>query len=182
MLQLEFDKTDVKLLNFNPRAELHGEDKKLAADLKIEAGVTADVLAEFHPSLRAFLFNKDSLDLAEGEAMRFSRLGLPLTWDDEMTGAKFSIHYGVGSSKPLVLGDVTVNQFRIEPRNGGSVLLTLRVQCHPTPKQAGDLADLIGSTINISLEPMELAEIGEAPATPKKTDKADKEPAQAGLH
>lgn len=159
MLRLEFTEVDVKLLDFNPRVELHGEDRKLAGDLQCEAACTADVLAHFNPDLRALLFNKDSLDLANGEAVRLPKLKA-LKWDDEMTGATFSLHHGIGA--PTVFGDVSVNQFRIEPRNGGTVMLAFRVQLHPEEAQAGQLAALIQSTINVSVAPAELPTMAEA--------------------
>ena len=47
-----------KLVNVNPRAELHGADKKLAVDLKFEIKVSNDVLSEFDPSLKGSLYKK----------------------------------------------------------------------------------------------------------------------------
>jgi len=47
-----------KLTNVNPRAELHGQDKKLAVDLKFEIKVSNDVLSEFDPSLKGSLYKK----------------------------------------------------------------------------------------------------------------------------
>jgi hypothetical protein len=40
-----------KLTNVNPRAELHGQDKKLAVDLKFEVKTSNDVLSEFDSSV-----------------------------------------------------------------------------------------------------------------------------------
>ena len=47
-----------KLTNVNPRAELHGQDKKLAVDLKFEIKVSNDVLSEFDASLKGSLYKK----------------------------------------------------------------------------------------------------------------------------
>lgn len=45
-----------QFLNFNLRAEKHGDESVPGADLKISIVTSNDILAEFHPSLKAMLF------------------------------------------------------------------------------------------------------------------------------
>ena len=45
-----------KLTSVNPRAEIHGTDHVMAADLKFEIKVGNDVLSEFDPSLKSSLY------------------------------------------------------------------------------------------------------------------------------
>ena len=47
-----------KLTSVNPRAEIHGTDHVMAADLKFEIKVGNDVLSEFDPSLKSSLYKK----------------------------------------------------------------------------------------------------------------------------
>ena len=156
----------VRLASFNTRAEIHGENPKPAADLKIEAALANDVLAEFHPSLKSFLYHYD--DGRQGDLvaaaqkhdkhwmppLRIPQLG-PLKWNEEITGAKVTVHYGTGSKSDIVLSTCNVNGFQIEPQEGGTVVLTMRVQAHPDEKQFGKLCTMIGTDINVSIDPPE---------------------------
>jgi hypothetical protein len=160
MLRLELTNVPAFLANFNPRAEKNGEETRPAADLALQVNIAAsDVLPYFAPTLNHFLFDeKGTRDLADGLPRRFTALP-SIHWDDEMTGATFSLHHGVG--KPIVFEDAKVNKFVIEPVDGGSIKLSLRVQVHPDEKQAGKLSQLIQSDVEISLQPGELPTMGE---------------------
>lgn len=169
MLQLELTNAKAKLNNFNPRAELNGEERRPAGDISLTVNCSADVLAHFAPTLKSFLFNESGpRDLADGTPVRYPELPT-LHWDSEMTGAKFLLHYGVG--KPIEFADAAVNKFVIEPIDGGSVRLSLRVQVHPDEKQAGKLAGLIQQDVEVSLEPAEMPELGSADAEEGKGGK-----------
>lgn len=161
MLQLEFTKANATLENLNLRTEKAGDQKVPAADLKVSVPGDSGVLAHFSPTLKAFLFDEDGpKDLAEGVRLRDPHLGYPLSRDEEMTGAKVAIGYGVG--KPIVIEDCRVNGFKLTPMDGGSVVVGMRVQCRPTPEQVAKLYQLQEVGIEFSLEPMELPEMGKA--------------------
>ena len=158
MLELELDAATATLENLNTRTEKAGPDKMPAADLKFSCAQSADVLAHFSPELRAFLFDEDGpKDLADGVRVRNPHLDYPLGLDHEMTGASIRIDYGVG--KPLEFTECKVNQFRITPMDGGSVVLGFRVQCRPDEKQIGKLYLLQEQGVTLTLEPMELPEM-----------------------
>ena len=53
MFQLE--NQTAKLSNVNLRAELHGEETKVAVDLKFDMKLSNDVLSYFDPSLKSSL-------------------------------------------------------------------------------------------------------------------------------
>jgi hypothetical protein len=154
---------NVTLSNFNPRVENSGDDKKPAADLKIELSIPNRELVLFHPDLCGSLYcfdpqrggdlvdaaNKDS-DPSYAPHIRFPKLGA-LAWDHEIIGARVSIDYGV--SGDITLGDCKVNKFVLEPQDGGSVHACFRVQAHPDGEAAGRLYDLQGCEITITIEP-----------------------------
>lgn len=162
MMRLEFEKTKMFLANVNVRAEVHGETREPAGDLKLEVDLPNDVLSEIHPALKSLLYYFDEArpeDLVDkgkrGEAgylphLRFPALGVPLKWDEEMTGAKLTIHSSEKSR--LVLLDVKVNNVSFEPKDHGIVTLTLRVQAHPDERAFGTLCTLSQSEVEISLE------------------------------
>ena len=160
MLRLELSKCTATLESVNLRTEKHGPDKVPAADLKISAAQSADVLANFSPTLKSFLFHTEgTLDLAGGMALRDPHLGYPLSRDEEMTGATVEIGYGPG--EPMAFGDAKVNAFKLTPKDGGSVIVGFRVQCRPTPEQVAKLYTLQETGIELSLTPAELPTMGD---------------------
>ncbi len=164
MLKLELTKANATLENLNPRMEKHGPDKVPAATLKFSTATGADVLAFFSPTLRAFLFDTEGpKDLADGVRVRDPHLGYPLTLDHEMSGAHITIDYGVGDNA-IVFDECQVDDFRITPMDGGSVILTFRVHCVPDEKQIGRLYLLQEQAVTITLDPAELPEAGKIAA------------------
>lgn len=156
-----------KLASVNPRAEIHGEERKPACDLKFEVDCTNDILMDFHPELRAMLFKKsDDPDLVEQTepealtALRFPRLGT-LKYDWEGVGYSLSIGYGIGGKSDIKLGDCQVDSMRIDPMNGGTVKLVFRVTCHPESKQMGQLCELIQQEVTINVTPPEPTSVQE---------------------
>lgn len=156
-----------KLASVNLRAEIHGEDRVPACDLKFEGVVANDVLPYFHPELRQFLFKKDEspdlVDQAQPEALtalRFPRLGT-LKYDHEGTGYKVTVAYGIGGPSDIALADCKVDSFRIDPMQGGSVRLGFRVICHPDSEQVGKLSELIQQDVEINVTPPEPTTLGE---------------------
>jgi hypothetical protein len=164
---LELTKHQVKLSSVNPRAEIHGEERKPACDLKFEVTCANDVLIHFHPELRTTLFKKDEqpdlIDQAQPEALtalRFPKMGT-VKWDWEGTGYTLTIDYGIGGKSDIKLGDCQVDQIRIDPMNGGSVKLGFRAICHPESKQFGQLCELIQQDVEITLTPPEPTSVQE---------------------
>ena len=60
MFQLE--NHTAKLSNLNLRAELHGEETKVAVDLKFDMKLSNDVLSYFDPSLKSSLYAAPSAE------------------------------------------------------------------------------------------------------------------------
>jgi hypothetical protein len=161
MLQLEFSKVTATLENVNLRTEKNGPDKVPAADLKLSVATSADVLAFFSPTLKAFLFNESGpRDLADGLPLRDTHMVFPMQRDEEMAGADVILDYGLPGSE-MMFGEVKVNQFRITPMEGGSVIVDMRVQCKPTPEQIAKLYTLQEMGVTLSLDPAELPKLKE---------------------
>ena len=162
MLSLELTRASATLESVNLRTEKHGQDKIPAADLKVSVAQGADVLANFSPTLKNFLFHTEgTLDLAGGFAQRDPHLQYPLSRDEEMTGATVKIGYGPG--EPQAFSDAKVNAFKLTPMDGGTVIVGFRVQCRPTPEQVAKLYTLQETGIELWLEPAELPTMGEKP-------------------
>ncbi len=157
---LQTDKAIAKIASFNPRAEKHGEDNKLAADIKVQMSIGNGVLDQFHPDLRAALYRKagpgEQQDLIDGEnglvAVKFPRIGA-LRWDEEFPGYEVTIHSLLGLVEPQELVDVTLKKFAFEPIEGGSVALTFSIVFHPDKSEAGALCALIQEEVELTLVP-----------------------------
>lgn len=159
-MQFELKKQKAKLGAVNVRSELHGGERLPAATLLLKIVSSNDLLSEFHPGLKSSFYERsDDVDLVT-EPGQLTRLRFPdlgrLRWDGAIVGAEVVIDYGIGTL--IALETCTVDGFLFELLDGGSVILTVRVQCHPTEKQFGQLAALVQSEIDLSILPPEADE------------------------
>lgn len=145
-MTVELSRQNATLANLNVRTELHGEDRVPAADLKLEFGLTADDLALFSPTLRASWYDKQSKLLAP-------EVDGPFDVHGKVVGATVIVHFGVGGKSDIVLGVCEVDQYKLQPADGGSVLFYCRVKCMPDKKQIGELYELQQLQIEVSIEP-----------------------------
>lgn len=155
-----------KLTSVNPRAEIHGADHVMAADLKFEIKVSNDVLSEFDPALKASLYRKahpgeevqPSLQLEPGALpkIKFPLMG-PVKWGSELSGYEVIVHYGISGKDDIRLLACEVDQFRFDCLDGGTVVVSFRVIAHPAPGELGRLCEMIQQEVDISLiEPTEV--------------------------
>lgn len=184
-MNFDLEQQECVLENFNPRREIHGEDPQPASDLKFIANLSADVLALFSPTLRFCLFHKvgaaDDPDMinriTERPNLRFPKLK-PLGWDDEMVGAHVTVDHGLGGKSDLNFEDCKVNNFTIEPAEGGRFTLTFRVQCHPGEREAGKLYLAQGQKVTVTIKSP--AESDDLPANSAPLNTAGNESAPNG--
>lgn len=147
-----------KLRNLNIRAEKHGEDRELAADLSLEVTSSNNVLSEFHPALKSAFYQKESANV-QGELINDAN-HLPerkfpqihgIRWDQELDNYKAVIHIGIGGISDVTMLDCKVNKFHFQLKEGGSVATGFRLQCHPSPEEVGKLSKFVDQEISISL-------------------------------
>lgn len=157
-----FELTDkaAKLESFNPRAEKHGDENKLAGDIKLAVTMGNGVLSHFDGKLREALYRKASQgeqqDLIDGQdalvAVRFPRLG-SVKWDEDFPGYLLQIGTELGLADTIELVDVTLRKFSFQPLEGGSVAVGFSIICHPDPSEAGALCALIQEDVQVTLIP-----------------------------
>ena len=175
-----------KITGINPRAELHGEDPKPACDIMFEAAMANTVLNRFAPGLLDAIYkadeNPDLIDRAEEvegvRTLRFPGMSA-FKWEFQGTGYKLAIDYGLGGDESnILLGDITIDKFKLEPQQGGSVLVRWRTVAHPTEKDIGKLYSLIQRDVDLVLTPPEPKTVGElfgdapAPAEQQEEEEA----------
>lgn len=153
----ELSQSKANLVNVNVRRELHGEEPKVAVDLKIEITSSNDILSEFHASLKSALYKQadgDQADLMPDAnhlpTARFPDLA-PIRWDWSGIGYDATVHYGVSGKDDVLLPGIAIDKFKFDCQDGGSVTMTFRIVCHPEPKQIGQLSSLLGHEISLSL-------------------------------
>lgn len=155
----EIRRKAAKIASFNPRAEKWGSENRPAADLKLSANLAATMLDALDPSLRAWLFCKspgpgDDLADAAHEApnLRQPRIAAQFDWVPRYAGYELRIHdLGLDESSDLVISGCEFNRIRLAPQEGGTVIVSWRLQFHPTEAQAGKLSTLIQETVDVSL-------------------------------
>lgn len=177
--------TSAKLNSANFRSELHGEEHVPAVDLSFTMDQPNIILSYFDGSLLSSLYYcsaaSSGQEVLEGvdkvlPNLRFSKLGTPLKWDDSGKGYYLEIDYGLGPDESNIELDLcTVGEFRITPREGGTVEIKFRVQASGSPlteKVCGKLASLIQREVKILLTaPVVAGTVN--PETPLPTSKDD---------
>ncbi len=104
--------------------------KVVATALKVEVKTGAEILAEFHPSLRAALFVREA-------GVRFRSMK-EIGWEGTRRNVDFSIRPGPDMKPAVTLADVTLRDFKLRPLEEGSQQLialrfTVDVQDAVTP-------------------------------------------------
>lgn len=155
-MRLTFKGQKMLLANVNARSERQGAELEPACDLKLEADLSNEILSEFHPALKSLLYFYDESiehDLADkGTAapdLRLPNLVTPLKWEEQILGASISIM--APGKATIQLSPVKVNNFSIEPRQGGTISLSFRVQAHPDEAAMGKLGCLVQHEVEVTL-------------------------------
>ncbi|MEI7446599.1 MAG: hypothetical protein WCK28_17045 [Burkholderiales bacterium] len=160
-----------KVRNVNLRAEKHGDEEVPAVDVAFELDRPSTDLAMFGSQLRDSLFWCDPAHQAPGlldeidpnsqkPNLRNPMLKGPFKVDRAYVGCEVTIDYGLGGDSNIVLDPVKVNGVKVEPVEGGSVRLSLRVQASKVDeKTAGRLAMMIDRETSITVVAPERGEI-----------------------
>lgn len=152
----ELHQQQVKLSSVNPRAEIHGEKKKPACDLKFEYAAENEILMNFAPRLLVSLYTTptDQEDLIEPgrlSQLLFPKMGA-FKWDISGKGYSMLIGYGIGGPlSDIVLGGVDIDGFKLVPQNGGTVIVVFRAIVHPDEVAFGKLCSLVQQEVELTL-------------------------------
>ena len=157
----ELDHQKSKLSSVNPRAELHGEDKKHALDLVFEMKVSNDVLSFFDPSLKSALYKANDNTAGQAELiqepghlpqLKFPKMGA-IKWGYEGAGYEVTVHYGVSGKDDIRLTETQIDGFKFDCQDGGTVGVRFRVIAHPDTPELGRLCELIQREVDITVVP-----------------------------
>lgn len=150
------------LAHINVRTERHGEEPAGAADLKVQYAAGNGTLSEFHPRLRHALYKAEedpqqgSVDGVQPEptVRVFGDLIDKIRLKHELVGAKVVIGFGLGGpGSDIELDPADVDGFALTLMEGGTVITSFRVKCHPSGEQIKKLYEVLGNEITISITP-----------------------------
>lgn len=124
--------TEAKLSTLTPRSEKHGDDEKPAVSLGIEIEAANTLLDSIDPTLRQALFKAvdDQPNLPGVEqstpvlrSNSIDRVLLPNKHD----GWTLAVDDGIDDTNPMGFGGCRIDKFSVEPKQGGTISLRLRV-------------------------------------------------------
>jgi hypothetical protein len=149
-----------KLTKFTPFTEMHGDVPVQGSTVTLLFNIDAKALVGFHEELRGLLYQKlgaRSKNLADAGAdlpdLRMERLAYPLKWRQRYEESKLTLHIGDVPEHLLTLSGKVVKPFEITPLQGGSVIVTMKFNCHPQGEEVTDLYDLQRNECRITFEP-----------------------------
>ncbi len=156
-MMFTLDKKPCTLVHVNARSEIHGEDRKLAMDLKIAVVLSHRQLDEFHPRLRDAMYTKDGG--AQGNLLKDDPAVHPtfpqldsIKWSEKFEGYKANVTTTYGSLDVDIISAI-VDKFLFVPKDGGSVQVTFRIRAQSDGETIGALCEHIQQDIQLSLTP-----------------------------
>ena len=154
-----------KFASFNPRAEKNGDGTVLAADLRLSVNLDQHAIDALDPELRLWMFSPaadGTGDLADrthpAPNLRQANIAPKFAWTKLYAGYELHVPHGISGRKDLVVQNCLLNKIELAPQEGGQVIVSFRLQFHPTEEQAGKLAGVIQTVRDISLLAPEGAE------------------------
>lgn len=154
---LSFTKQKAFLSNVNLRGEKHGPDTKPAVDLAIDIESPNTLLEVLEPGMLGAFYVVDAtqpqLIEAHPTSLRLKTIVPMVAWKKEYPGYSCAIGHGIDDDSALIFDDVTLGKFVVEMKDGGTVVLSCRVQVHPVDGQIDALALKIQQQIELTLTP-----------------------------
>lgn len=145
-MEFALEGAKVRLTHKNDRIEAHGEEKILACDLDFLYETTNEVLGQFNADLHAALYKRPESPQGEltDDPKHMTALRLPEVGTLSFEGrAKGELKLGTGGKKDMVLTDVTLTKFKIECKEGGTVVVHFQAKARPDETQAGRISGFL---------------------------------------
>lgn len=137
------------LSNLNIRIERHGDERQLAADLKLSMTVAGVVLDTIEAGLHGSMFKApsagdqpDLLDPSSLTAVKFPHLQ-PLVLTHKFPGYEAEVGTGLDDDEPLFLADLELKKITAKPLEGGSAELSFTLSGNIDADDVAQLADLL---------------------------------------
>lgn len=158
---------EARLATLTPRSERHGDEEKPAVSIGIEIETGNSILDLIDKTLRPTLYTKpegqESLPGVEDvlQVLRcnsIDRVVLPTKHE----GWTLHVDYGVDERQTMAFGGCTLAKFSVEPLQGGSIVLRLRINTSDLDaERSGYLGMHVGQPIWITLTAPRPGEVGD---------------------
>ncbi|MBJ9658933.1 hypothetical protein [Burkholderia gladioli] len=167
MSDLKVLKVKAKVNSVNGRHELNGDDHRLACDVGIEFNQSNRFLDKLDTTLVETFYwrNPASDDVRQDNVEGVERftdfpnlrpvmenVAFPIKWLTKFEESLFVVHDRDDPSKDIRLADVKVNEIRFTPKEGGTVLVGLRIQGHPDEVDLARLFMVLQSEVSITVD------------------------------
>lgn len=126
--------TPARVASITNRVEKHGDDEKPAVSLSLEIEAENTILDQIDPKIREALFKPKPDEEPELPGVEQSTPVLRCNSIDRVTlptkheGWTLGIDAGIGGdAEPMKFGSVKADKFSVEPKQGGRIVLRLRV-------------------------------------------------------
>ena len=140
---------NASLSNLNIRIERHGDERQLAADLKLTCNVAGVVLNDIEAGLHESLFRQpgsgeqqELLDPALLTAVKFPHMD-PIGLSHKFPGYEAEVGNGLDDDEPLFLADLELKKITAKPLEGGSAELSFTLSGNIDADDVAQLADLL---------------------------------------
>lgn len=162
---LKLTKVQARISAVTPHAEKHGDENVPALSVRFITSVPAEVLDAIDGGLRKILFRKPSKDEVSQDELpgissnegatkvRYPKLGAQ-SWDEKFTGYVLTVGSGLTStSTEKTVDDVDLSKIKIEPKDGGSIVLSFSVNMEADAELMGAFGVMLQETIELTIEP-----------------------------
>jgi len=153
-----------KVTAVTPRAEIHGPELVPAMSIMLVAIAPAATMSPLDVQLNKICFRKPGKEESvQGElpgttsneghtALRFPKIKSHM-WEEKLTGYAIKIGSGLSTTGGLFIDMVDIKHLVITPKEGGIVEYKIPCAFKVDSELAGDLAMLVGQTVEVTLAP-----------------------------
>lgn len=176
---IEIEQAKMRLASMSVGMQNHGDQEVPVTYLKCEIDVSAQELAMFSSTARDAWF-----DRSDPPQLRVKEVTEPYDIEGKVKGATVTIHRGLNDEKSnLRMVDCDVDDYKLEPKNGGGVTFFCKIACFPGDSQLGHLYRGQRKRFEITIAPAQAEMLDDKGAVkaPRKGAKEAKEGA-AELH
>jgi len=162
------DFIEARLASVTPRSEVHGEDEKPAVSLGLSITTSGAILDTIDKDLRGRAFKRSDSKTLPGVAEALTVLACNsiayIALDKKYEGWTLEVDDNADESKPMQFGGCKVDGFKIEPLQGGSVTLRMRIGTSDIDAQRSGMLNMrVGQSIWVKMTP---PKAGEGKASP----------------
>lgn len=132
---IEIEQAEMRLASMAVNLQNHGDREIPITYLKIEVSLTVEDLAMFSSTARGSWYEN-----GDDPKLRVREVHGPYDIEGKIKGAVVTIHRGLDDEKSNIrLAGCDVDDFKLDPKDGGAVVWSCKVSCFPGDSQLAHL-------------------------------------------